>query len=55
MKNVVIIESKRTAIGKAYKGSLKNTRPDIFDSIITTFFIVYPFYINNFNFLMKIK
>jgi len=28
MKNVVIIESKRTAIGKAYKGSLANTRPD---------------------------
>ena len=28
MKNVVIIESKRTAIGKAYKGSLCNTRPD---------------------------
>jgi acetyl-CoA acyltransferase len=30
MKNVFIIESKRTAIGKAYKGSLKDTRPDTF-------------------------
>lgn len=30
MKNVFIIESKRTAVGKAYKGSLKDTRPDTF-------------------------
>ena len=28
MKNVVIINSQRTAIGKAYKGSLRDTRPD---------------------------
>jgi len=40
MKNVFIIESKRTAIGKAYKGSLKDTRPDTFaanllDKIVT--------------------
>jgi len=30
MKNAFIIESKRTAVGKAYKGSLKDTRPDTF-------------------------
>jgi acetyl-CoA acyltransferase len=32
MKNVVIIDAKRTAIGKAKKGSLKDTRPDDFAS-----------------------
>jgi len=34
MKNVVIIESKRTAIGKAYKGSLANTRPDTLGALL---------------------
>jgi acetyl-CoA acyltransferase len=30
MKNVVIIDAKRTAVGKAHKGSLRDTRPDDF-------------------------
>jgi acetyl-CoA acyltransferase len=34
MKNVVIVESKRTAIGKAYKGSLANTRPDTLGAML---------------------
>jgi len=34
MKNVVIVDSQRTAVGKAYKGSLKDTRPDTIGSML---------------------
>lgn len=33
MKDIAIISSVRTALGKAYKGSLKDTRPDVFGAI----------------------
>jgi len=34
MKNVVIVEGKRTAIARANKGALRDTRPDTFASLL---------------------
>lgn len=34
MKDIAIISSVRTALGKGFKGSLKDTRPDVFGAIV---------------------
>ena len=34
MKNVVIVEGKRTAVARANKGALRDTRPDTFASLL---------------------
>ncbi len=33
MKDIAILSSVRTALGKGYKGSLKDTRPDVFGAV----------------------
>ncbi|MES2504038.1 MAG: thiolase family protein [Myxococcota bacterium] len=34
MKEIAILSSVRTALGKGYKGSLKDTRPDVFGAVV---------------------